>query len=105
MYKLRIFDEKITNMWYHLDLSGLEQPKTNNNSTESKDDKPSDEPAATDNQEEDSCYHSNDDLNEVPICADGEGRSKKESDSSEVNWDAENLEVSACWTIGGRSGM
>ena len=60
-------------------------------------DKPSsDEPVAPDNQEEDSCYHSNDDLNDGPGPAEGEARQKKESDSSEVNWDSENLEVSAC---------
>lgn len=77
---------------------GLETD-TSDNSAASKvsEDKPSsDEPAATDNQEEDSCYHSNDDLNDGPAPVEGEARPKKESDSSEVNWDSENLEVSAC---------
>ncbi|XP_041475470.1 rho GTPase-activating protein 100F-like isoform X1 [Lytechinus variegatus] len=82
---------------------GLETDNSDN-STASKvsDDKPSsdkpssDEPVAPDNQEEDSCYHSNDDLNDGPAPGEGEARQKKESDSSEVNWDSENLEVSAC---------
>ncbi|XP_072172882.1 rho GTPase-activating protein 100F-like [Diadema setosum] len=56
----------------------------------------SDEPVVPDNQEEDSCYHSNDDLNDGPAHAEGENRQKKESDASEVNWDADHLEVSAC---------
>ncbi|XP_030852224.1 rho GTPase-activating protein 100F isoform X2 [Strongylocentrotus purpuratus] len=82
---------------------GLET-ENSDNSTASKasEDKPSsdkpssDEPVAPDNQEEDSCYHSNDDLNDGPAPPEGEARQKKESDSSEVNWDSENLEVSAC---------
>ena len=51
-----------------------------------------------DAQEEDSCYHSNDDLDETVQAKDKEEEEVKEKpeEQPEVDWDSDNLQVSPC---------
>ena len=55
--------------------------------------------ANLDNQEEDSCYHSNDDLDETLQAKEVEesGDKPQQPQQADEDWDSDNLQVSPCW--------